>query len=72
MDIEELEEKLLFRFLRRMWFEKHYQGRQSALAMRKYFSNEKMRMARNTQPKDWVRFKKELQAWLEEKRAKMN
>ena len=51
MDIEELEEKLLFRFLRRMWFEKHYQGRQSALAMRKYFSNEKMRMARNTQPK---------------------
>jgi len=55
-----------------MWFEKHYQGRQSALAMRKYFSNVKMRMARNTQPKDWVRFKKELQAWLEEKRTKMN
>ena len=54
-----MEDKILFRILRRMWYEKHYQGRQPALMMRKYFSAEKFVLVRDTQPKDWARFKLE-------------
>ena len=67
-----MEEKVFFRILRRMWYEKHYQGRQPALMMRKYFSAEKFILVRDTQPKDWARFKLEAEEWMERRRAKMN
>lgn len=67
-----MDEKLLFRILRRMWYEQHYKGRQPAIAMRKYFSNKKLRMIQNTQPGDWARFKREALEWLANKRVKMN